>query len=237
MFGAAPPLIKSNLLLPQQRHCSQAPAAHHLSIPLRIFQVKVGVFYLQRASLEWTDDKLIPTATHPGGDALYHQKQNYNSSSSAPQMSLSLFVTRFSLDEQSMPSPNTDTSYHQQQDFGPVMQASGSSKNAVLSPISLLDADLRINTETLRPTRPEGMLRPRRRTSPSRVEQMITDVENLYEFGVNLSIFPEDPSLHDSLRRMKGRFRSLVNLPASRGQRSADNDMYEGSLQDCDIDE
>ena len=43
----------------------------------------------------------------------------------------------------------------------------------------------------------------------SRAEDMITDVEKLYEFGVHVGLLPEDCDLKSSLRRMKGRFQGL----------------------------
>jgi hypothetical protein len=62
---------------------------------------------------------------------------------------------------------------------------------------------------------------------------MISDVENLYEFGIRLSIFPEDPMLRKSLKRMKERFRNLVQSESSCDQR----DMYEDSTSETDVDE
>jgi hypothetical protein len=108
--------------------------------------------------------------------------------------------------------------------------------DVVFSPISLLDADLQINMEPSRPSRPEEVLRPCRRTSASRAEEMISDVENLYEFGVTLSIFPQDLSLRNALKKMKERFRSLVNIEVPCDLRDAVNKMYEGSSQDSDSD-
>ena len=96
--------------------------------------------------------------------------------------------------------------------------------NVAFSPISLLDADLQINIEPSRPSQPEEMFRPCRRTSASRAEKMISDVENLYEFGVALSIFPHDLSLRNALKKMKERFRSLVNIVPC-DQRDAVNNM------------
>jgi hypothetical protein len=146
-------------------------------------------------------------------------------------MSLPPFSTQFSLDEMSMQGANTDANYQQQQDFG---QATGGRKDVLLSPISLLGADLRMGMEPSKPSRPEEMLQSHRarRKSGSRAEQMISDVENLYEFGISLSIFPEDPSLRKSLRRMKERFRNLVKLGVFCDQR----DMYEGSSSKTDSD-
>lgn len=104
----------------------------------------------------------------------------------------------------------------------------------LLSPISLLGADVRMSMEPSKPNRPEKMPQSHRarRKSGSRAEQMISDVENLYEFGISLSILPEDPLLRKSLRRMKERFRSLVKLEVSCDQR----DMYEGSSSETDSD-
>ena len=56
---------------------------------------------------------------------------------------------------------------------------------------------------------------------------MITDVENLYDFGVNIGILPEDHDMQMSLRRMKLRFRSLLR-PSSSSQDSS----TDGGLDD-----
>lgn len=47
----------------------------------------------------------------------------------------------------------------------------------------------------------------------SKAVEMITNVENLYEFGVNIGILPEDKETQHSLRRMKRRFISLLSQP------------------------
>ncbi|KAI7973691.1 hypothetical protein EIK77_004297 [Talaromyces pinophilus] len=47
----------------------------------------------------------------------------------------------------------------------------------------------------------------------SKAVEMITSVENLYEFGVNIGILPEDKETQLSLRRMKRRFISLLPQP------------------------
>lgn len=44
----------------------------------------------------------------------------------------------------------------------------------------------------------------------SKAVEMITSVENLYEFGVSIGILPEDKETQLSLRRMKRRFISLL---------------------------
>jgi hypothetical protein len=60
----------------------------------------------------------------------------------------------------------------------------------------------------------------------SKAVEMITSVENLYEFGVNIGILPEDKETQLSLRRMKRRFISLLPQPytsesdSSRGEHS-----------------
>jgi hypothetical protein len=47
----------------------------------------------------------------------------------------------------------------------------------------------------------------------SKAVEMITSVENLYEFGVNIGILPEDKETQLSLKRMKRRFVSLLPQP------------------------
>ncbi|KAK8067389.1 hypothetical protein PG997_014136 [Apiospora hydei] len=90
------------------------------------------------------------------------------------------------------------------------------------------------NTES--PPQPRPIRRESGNTSMSQAEQMISDVEDLYEFGVKLSIFPQDVLLLRSLRKMKERFRSLVQPDYPRGPRSAtEDDMGEDdSSQDSD---
>jgi hypothetical protein len=182
---------------------------------------------LHQLSNEWTSARGIPTTTHRE-DVLYRETQHYDRADSVTQMNL----PPFALEELSVASTDRNTPYHQQQDFGSVRQAAGSNMDVVFSPISLLDADLQINMEPSRLNRSEEVLRPCRRTSASKAEKMILDVENLYEFGVTLSIFPQDLSLRNSLKKMKERFRSLVNIEVPCDQRDAVNNMYEGSSQD-----
>ncbi|KAI1772540.1 hypothetical protein F4818DRAFT_444363 [Hypoxylon cercidicola] len=60
----------------------------------------------------------------------------------------------------------------------------------------------------------------------SRAERMITEVENLYAFGVTVGILPEDREVANVLRKMKMRFRSIKQnqgyntLRPSRGSQS-----------------
>ena len=124
----------------------------------------------------------------------------------------------------------------QQQDFG---HTSASRKDGMLSPVSLLGADTRMGSEVSKPNRSQESLLPHfgrrvRRSPGSRAEQMISDVEKLYEFGISLSLFPEDPLLRNSLWRMKERFQSLVVL----GDVSLDKrDLYDGDSADRDSDD
>lgn len=161
-------------------------------------------------------------------NVLYRQPPQNTSSSLPPgQMSLPPFNTQFSLDGMALQEPDRDANFQDQHDFD---QTTGGRKDVLLSPISLLDTDVRTYTELSKPNRRE--MTPSRRTrrrSGSRAEQMISDVENLYEFGISLAIFPEDPLLQKSLRRMKERFRHLVKLGVSCDQR----DMSEPRT-DCD---
>ncbi|KAI5862316.1 hypothetical protein GGS23DRAFT_92611 [Durotheca rogersii] len=215
---------------------------------------------LPSTTTEWTSARAI-TSPSSRGDVRYRHTQSYysNPSSAPPHLGLPPLAAVYSMDDMSMLSTNRDAgSYHQQQDFGHVMQVAGSAKDVVLSPISLLGAaDLQMGgTEPSRPSRVEEQLRrpPRRRASESRAEQMISDVERLYEFGVHLSIFPEDVSLQNSLRKMKERFRALARTDMSAGggiggssgsRKSLDaaigsgaaSDIYEGSTRESDSEE
>ena len=167
-------------------------------------------------------------------DVLYRQAAHSNGPGPLPQgqMSLPPFSTQLSLDGMTMQGSNTETRYQQHQGFG---QATGHSKDVLLSPISLLDADVHVGSGPQKRNRAEEITQPRRsrRKSGSRAEQMISDVENLYEFGISLSLFPEDPLLRKSLRRMNERFRGLVRSGVSCDQR----DMYDSSSSKTDSDE
>jgi hypothetical protein len=155
-------------------------------------------------------------------DVLYRQTAHNDGANTLPQgqMSLPRFGTQISLDGMSVQGPNVDASYQQHQDF---VQVTGGRKDALLSPISLLDADARMGAEPSKPSRSEEVLQSHRtrRRSGSRAERMITDVESLYEFGIRLAIFPEDPLLRKSLRRMKERFRGLARSGASANEDSS----------------
>jgi hypothetical protein len=167
-------------------------------------------------------------------DVLFRQVAQNESSDSLPpgQMSLPRFNAEFSVNDISLQGAEPDAHFPTQRGFA---QTTGTRTDPLLSPISLLDADVRMNAKPLRQNRSKDTLeshRPRRK-SASRAEQMISDVENLYEFGISLSIFPEDPMLRKSLKRMKERFRNLVQSENSCDQR----DMYENSTSETDGDE
>ncbi|KAK8041606.1 hypothetical protein PG994_014613 [Apiospora phragmitis] len=125
--------------------------------------------------------------------------------------------------------------------------------NMIPSPISLLNADLQmhpepsppqarpptqrpvVNMDTMEmPPRPPTRRGSGNTSSMPQAEQMISDVGDLHEFGVELSIFLEDMLLLTSLRKMKERFRSLVLPDYPLGQGSAGDDMDEDSSQDSD---
>jgi hypothetical protein len=129
-----------------------------------------------------------------------------------------------------MQAPDANGEYSQQE-FG---QATGNRKDVLLSPVSLLDSDERIGMVLTKPGRPDELICPHktRRRSKSRAERMIKDVENLYEFGMRLAIFPEDPLLRKSLRKMKERFRQLARSGVSPDHR----DTYDSSTSQTDSD-
>ncbi|KAF2114053.1 hypothetical protein BDV96DRAFT_577475 [Lophiotrema nucula] len=105
----------------------------------------------------------------------------------------------------------------------------------MLSPVSLLGSDMGMASAASKSSRPQEAFLPQRasRRSGSKAEQMIADVERLHEFGISLSLFPEDPLLRRSLKRMKERFQSLVVLGVSCGER----DMSDGDCLDSDSDD
>ncbi|KAK5942581.1 hypothetical protein PMZ80_005146 [Knufia obscura] len=149
-------------------------------------------------------------------------------------MSLPPLPVSFARGELSLPSTNDYTSLHQQQDLKPAGQVARNNKDdALASPsLPLPNVDQRMNLEPSITTRPQKRLPPRRRTS--RAEQMISEVEDLYEFGISLSLFPNDPVLRDSLRKMKRRFRALADMEGSCAQRSAVDDTSDGSCQESE---
>jgi hypothetical protein len=179
----------------------------------------------------WPSSSRVHTAHRE--DALYRQTLHNNGSNTLPQGQLSLprFSTQFSLDGMSVQAPNSDTNYQQQEDFG---NAAGGRKDTLLSPISLLDVDARAGMEPSKSNRPEEVLQSNRarRRPGSRAERMITDVESLYEFGIRLAIFPEDPLLRKSLRRMRERFRSLARSAVPSDTRETHE--CSSSQTDCD---
>ena len=59
---------------------------------------------------------------------------------------------------------------------------------------------------------------------------MIADVEKFYEFGIGLSLFPEDPMLQVPLSRMKMRFQLLGDVSPGEG------DLYDGNPAERDTD-
>jgi hypothetical protein len=178
----------------------------------------------------WPSRNRIHTAHRE--NPLFREHTRNNGSNLLPQgqMSLPRFDTQFSLEGISMQVADANGDYPQQQEFG---QAAGSRKDMLLSPTSLLGSDERVGMELAKPSRPDELsLHRTRRKSVSRAERMIKDVENLYEFGIRLAIFPEDPLLWKSLRRMKERFRHLVKSGVSPDHR----DVYEGSSSPTDSD-
>jgi hypothetical protein len=182
---------------------------------------------------EWPSDGLHSTQRK---DVLFRQvAQDDNTPNPLPpgQMSLPRFSAQFAVDDMSMQVADTDAHFQPQSGS---TQRTGTCQDPLLSPISMLDADVQINTEPTRSNQRQGPLRTHnrpRRKSASRAEQMISDVENLYEFGIRLSIFPEDPMLRNSLRRMKERFRNLIHTDVSCDQR----DMHDVFSSETDGDE
>ncbi|EED21437.1 hypothetical protein TSTA_086700 [Talaromyces stipitatus ATCC 10500] len=66
----------------------------------------------------------------------------------------------------------------------------------------------------------------------SRAVEMITDVEKLYKFGVNIGILPEDKETQLSLRRMKRRFISFLPQPYISESESSRDEFSEGDGDD-----
>lgn len=177
--------------------------------------------------------KSFPPANND--DVLYCPSQQYNGLNSVLQMTLPPFPIPFPRGELSLPSTNGYTSLHQPQDFKSAgLAAHRTSKDGVIPspPIPIADVDLQMNVEPSKPARHKKM--PQLQMPTSKAEQMISDVEDLYKFGISLSLFPEDPVLRDSLGKMKERFRSLVKMIGPYAYRSSVDDMSAGSCQDSD---
>jgi hypothetical protein len=105
----------------------------------------------------------------------------------AGQMSLPRLSDTFAPLGISKDNENTNATYQeqqqQQQDLG---QKRGSRSDGMLSLVSLLGTGMHMDLGALKPSRP-----PQRTRRRSRAEQMISDVERLYEFGVSLSLSPK----------------------------------------------
>ncbi|OAF99798.1 uncharacterized protein CC84DRAFT_1222805 [Paraphaeosphaeria sporulosa] len=175
------------------------------------------------------------------GEVLYRHGPPTNDSNPLPsgQMSLPPLNEQFPLHGIPMNVEHANTGRQQEQQPHNIGDTRASRKDGMLSPVSLLDVDKRIGSEVSKPFRPQELFfqhpgqRVRRR-SESRAEQMIADVEKLYEFGISLSLFPEDLLLRNSLRRMKERFQSLVVLG---DVSSSEGDLYDGDPADRDSDD
>ncbi|KAJ4356072.1 uncharacterized protein N0V89_004099 [Didymosphaeria variabile] len=188
---------------------------------------------------DWSSNKAQST---PREEVLYRHGAQSNGSNPLPggQMSLPPLNEQFPLHCISISGENTNTARQQEQqqqhDFG---HTSAGRKDGMVSPVSLLGADPRLGPEISKPNRPKEFLLSHpghtvRRRRGSRAEQMISDVEKLYEFGISLSLFPEDPLLRSSLRRMKERFQSLAVLG---DVSSGETDLYDGDSADRNSDE
>lgn len=189
---------------------------------------------------DWSSNK---AQSSPREEVLYRHGAQSNSTNPLPsgQMSLPPLNDQFPLHSISINGENANAGRQQEQqqqqhDFG---RTSASRKDGMLSPISLIGADTRMGSEVSKPNQPQEFLISHpgqwvRRRSGSRAEQMISDVEKLYEFGISLSLFPEDPSLRNSLRRMRERFQSLVVLGDTS---SGETVLYDGDSADRDSDE
>jgi hypothetical protein len=218
---------RSSHLLPHQYQLAPIPAETCLNTPNHISQPTTrDYFRLETALMATTNGRVT--------DVLFRQVAQNESSDSLPpgHMSLPRFNAQFAVNDISLQEAEPDAHFPTQRGFA---QTTGTRTDPLLSPISLLDADVRMNAEPLKQNQSKDTFRSRRpsRKSASRAEQMISDVENLYEFGIRLSIFPEDPMLRKSLKRMKERFRNLVQPESLCDQR----DMYEDSTSETDVDE
>ena len=196
---------------------------------------------------DWSSNK--PQST-PREEALYGHGAHSNGSNLLPsgQMSLPSLDEQFPLHGISINSENPNTGRPQEQQPQPqpqqqkqhvIRHPSTSKKNEILSPVSQLGANPRMgSSEVSKPNRPQASLQSQfeqrrvMRRSGSRAEQMISDVEKLYEFGISLSLFPEDPTLRKSLWRMKERFQSLVVLGDVSFGGERDHHLYDGDSAD-----
>jgi hypothetical protein len=173
----------------------------------------------------------------PGGEVSFGDSHSYNGSAPILDTSLPPLPISFPRGELCLPSTTGYNSVHQLQDFNFTGHPGRSDEVAVLPgpPIPTQDVSLSPNVDTAKPVRNYGLHRRQRRTS--RAERMITDVEDLYHFGISLSLLPEDPLLLDALKKMKGRFRALVKLRDPCSQRSATDDTSDPSCLQSDSSE
>jgi hypothetical protein len=139
------------------------------------------------------------------GNSLHRQTQHYNETTSVLELDVPQLTSQASQYAiSSLPNSTNSTNYFHQQNFGSV------NKDASL-PLTLpLVAHVQEFCEPSSMVKSEELPRICKCSSASKAEQMISDVEKLYEFGVDLAIIPKDPSLVRSLRKMKERFGSMA---------------------------
>jgi hypothetical protein len=156
--------------------------------------------------VEWT-----PTRTSTAGidprDMMHHTTQDYQQQS--PTAPVCLTPKLPSLDTLSGLDANKSISYHQQDPPANSMMPINGDADMLPPSCSVIDPRL-TPPESLRLNNPRATRRPLARTT-SRAESKIKDVEKLYEFGLDLGILPEDPTLPVSLRRMRAHLSSVVN--------------------------
>lgn len=157
--------------------------------------------------VEWTPTRTSTAGVDPR-DMMHHTTQDYQQQT--PTAPVNLTPKTPSLDTLSGLDASTSISYNQQDPSANSMMPT-INRDGNMLPTSCSAIDSRLTPpESLRPSNSRATRSPLSRTT-SRAESKIKDVEKLYEFGLDLGILPEDPTLPVSLRRMRAHLSSLVN--------------------------
>ncbi|EFY97820.1 hypothetical protein MAA_06603 [Metarhizium robertsii ARSEF 23] len=153
---------------------------------------------------EWAGMSRLAVETHHQNGARGRMRHDYHDPSFAAH-GMAHTASSFALEELTLPRTNMDLEHCEGHALGSVVQPDRcGSSDVLLSPTSLADSNTIPNMEF------EALAWPDSSIPLSKADQMISNVENLHDFGVWLALFPEDPSLRKSLARIKERFRRLT---------------------------
>ncbi|KID82808.1 hypothetical protein MGU_09900 [Metarhizium guizhouense ARSEF 977] len=162
------------------------------------------------SSDEWAGMGRLAVETHHQNGAQGRMRHDYHDPSFAAH-GMAHTASSFALEELTLPRTNMDLEHCEGHALGSVVQPDRcGSSDVLLSPTSLTDSNTIPNMEGPEPAPFEALAWPDSGIPLSKADQMISNVENLHDFGVWLALFPEDPSLRKWLARIKERFRRLT---------------------------